>query len=86
MISREQAVGVFVDALSEIMKKPKEEFISLLDADLRKDLGMTSIEFYPLIAKVEDEVDVVFDYGDFILNVHTVDQGADYILALIDGQ
>ena len=86
MDSHEQIVGVFINIIAKILEKPKEDISSSLDASFRDDFAMTSVEFFPLIAELEEVFDFEIDYHDFLVNVHTINQGGDYIFEIISNR
>ena len=86
MSDREHIFDVFVDAISNILNKPKEEILSGLDAKFKDDFKMTSLQYFPLISKMEEMFDIELDYKAFLANVHTVNEGVNYMLAMINGK
>ena len=84
MNSREQIVDIYIVTLAKILEKSKEDIMSGLDASFKDDFAMTSVEFFPLIAELEEALGFEIDYHDFLVNVHTINQGADYLHGIID--
>jgi len=83
---REQIFDVFVDVISNVLKKPKEEILSNLDAKFKDDFKMTSLQYFPLISQMEEKFDIEMDYSAFLRNVRTVNEGVDFMLAIINGK
>jgi len=84
MSLREQIVDIFVDVISAILDTPKEEILSNLNAKFNDDFNMTSLEYFPLIGKLEEEFDIDIDYHDFLTNAQTANDGIDLVLEIVN--
>ena len=49
------------------------------DTDFLEDLKATSVQFFPIIAALEDEFDIEIQYQDFRRNGKTVKQAIDFV-------
>lgn len=79
----EQVTDAFATIISNILNKPKEEIQSNLDAKLKEDFNMTSLQYFPLISGLEEKFDIEVDYAGFLTKALTVNDGIDFILAMV---
>ncbi|MBP3399632.1 MAG: hypothetical protein J6K75_07740 [Erysipelotrichaceae bacterium] len=80
---KENVRNFYLGVLSQLLEKSEEELAECKDSRMIEDLGMTSMQLFPLIGALVDEYDIDVDYADFLTNVHTVNEGIDYVFSRI---
>ena len=83
MNPREQITNIFVTIIANILNKTEDEMLAKLDAKFKEDFEMTSLQYFPLISELEDKLDIEVDYSDFLTRALTVNDGVDFILAIV---
>lgn len=72
-----------LNAASAATGKGTEELEANLDKDMSTDLGLTSLEYFPILSQLEDTYDIDIDYSDFLTKVKTLNQAVSYMEALV---
>ena len=75
---KETVVKVVADTTS----KSVEEVAAAADASYIDELGMTSIEIFPIISELEDQLDVEIDFAAFLSQATSVNATVAFIEAL----
>lgn len=76
---RERIKKTLLEAMANVFKMSEEELGGLMEKDLIKDLGATSLQYFPVIAALEDELDIELQYQDFRRNGKTIASVIDYV-------
>lgn len=80
-MTKETVRNSFLSILAQLLGKTEEELGECEDSRMIDDLGMTSMQLFPLIGALVDEYDVDIDYAEFLTDVHTVDDGIEYVFS-----
>lgn len=86
MANIEKVKEIYVRLLTEITEKPEEEVMSHLEDNMHDALGVTSVQLFPLLAGLEEELDIEMDYAEFITDVKTANEGITYVSNLVQGK
>ena len=86
MANKEEVEKVLFTSLSEVFGRPAEEFASNPGLRLREDLTAKSMEYFPLIADLEDKLGIQIEYHDFQTEAQTVGATVEYVCALAQAQ
>lgn len=70
---------IFAQVLAKLTSKTEEEILADIDLAFNEDYGLTSMEYFPLIAELEDRLDLEIDYSEFLTKALNVRSGAAYI-------
>jgi len=74
---RAEIEDIMLTAMEKVFERPRSEFTD--DTDFLDDLKATSVQFFPIIAALEDEFDIEIQYQDFRRNGKTVKQAVDFV-------
>ena len=77
-----QIKDIVVAAVAQASDRTVEEVEASADAAFFADLGMTSIQVFPLISELEDQLDVEIDFADFLTQAKTVNQTVTFVAGL----
>lgn len=68
--------------LAGIVGKTAEELETAPTQSFADDLGMTSINYFLLIAALEERLGVSLDYGEFITAADTLEHASEYLTSI----
>lgn len=68
-----------VKAVASVTKMSEEEVASQPDASFSNDLGMTSVEFFPIISELEDALGIEIDFAGYLNNATSVNATVEYL-------
>jgi acyl carrier protein len=74
---REEIEDVMLTAMVKVFEIPRERIT--YETSFLDDLKATSVQFFPIIAALEDEFDIEVQYQDFRRNGKTVKDAIDFI-------
>lgn len=83
-MEREQVLNIFADILAEVIARPREEIIANPNAKFSDDLGMTSVEYFPLICTLEEKLNVDVDFSEFLMSAHSLNEGTDFMVNVMN--
>ena len=86
MANKEEVERVLYQSMAEVFGRPVEEFAANPDLRLREDLAAKSMEYFPLIADLEDKLGIQIEYHDFQTEAQTVGATVEYVCALAQAQ
>lgn len=86
MAAKEEVEKVLFKSMSEVFGRPVEEFAENPGLRLREDLTAKSMEYFPLIAELEDGLGIQIEYHDFQTEAQTVGKTVEYVCALAQAQ
>lgn len=78
-MERSQVEEIFVSILSKLTSKTKEELLANTELTFSEDYKLTSLEYFPLIGELEDQLDLEIDYSEFLTKALSIKSGVDYI-------
>ncbi len=84
MVMKEDVTKTYLGILEKILEVKEGELASKLDERMIEDLGMTSMQIFPLIGELVDQFDIDIDYAEFLNNVHTINEGVDLVMKQLD--
>lgn len=79
---REQITKAVLSSMATAFETSEEELSKQMDKDLIKELNATSRHYFPVIAALEDELDIELQYQDFRRNGKTITMAIDYVEAV----
>ena len=68
-----------VAAIVKVTGRPAEEVAARPDARFAEDLGMTSVEFFPIISELEDSLGIEIDFAGYLNNATSVNATVEYL-------
>jgi acyl carrier protein len=74
---RDEIENVMLTAMEKVFEIPREKFTG--ETSFLDDLKATSVQFFPIIAALENEFDIEIQYQDFRRNGKTVKDAIDFI-------
>lgn len=83
MSTRDEVKNTVVKILAEVTEKDPQEISENLAASLKDDYKMTSMEYFPLISGLEEELNIEIDYSAFLLKAITVNDCIDFINEIV---
>ena len=86
MAKRDEIAKVVCEGMAEVFGGSAERFSVNEDLRLREDLTAKSMEYFPLIAGLEDTLGIQIEYHDFQTEAQTVGATIDYVCALATAQ
>lgn len=76
---KDKITDLVVGQLAIIANKAPEDLRNNLGWNLSEDLNMTSVQLYPLISSLEDELDVELPFYEFVNQAETISAAIDYV-------
>ena len=86
MADRAAISKVVYTSMAEIFNRDVSFFEEHPETRLREDLTAKSMEYFPLIADLEDMLGIQIEYHDFQTETSTVGATVDYVCALAEAQ
>ena len=83
MADNKKVKEVYVKLLAEITERSQEDVMGHLDDNMHDALGVTSVQLFPLLAGLEEELDIEMDYAEFITDVKTANEGIAFVSNLV---
>ena len=77
-----KTVDIIISEVAAATNKSTEEVAAVADSSFVDDLGMTSLEIFPLISKLEDEFDIEIDFADFLSKAGSVNAAVAFVDSL----
>lgn len=74
---REEIEEIMLAAMEKVFERPQSEFTH--DTNFLEDLKATSLQFFPIIAALEDEFDIEIQYQDFRREGKTVGEAIAFV-------
>jgi acyl carrier protein len=74
---RAEIEEIMLTAMEKVFEKPRSEFTP--ETSFLEDLKATSMQFFPIIAALEDEFDIEIQYQDFRREGQTVKDAIDFV-------
>lgn len=68
---------IMFDVMEKVFNLPRDKFT--YDTNFLEDLKATSVQFFPILAALEDEFDIEIQYQDFRRNGKTVGEAIDFV-------
>lgn len=78
-MERRKVEDIFASILSKLTSKTKEELLANPELKFNEDYKLTSLEYFPLIGELEDQLDLEIDYSEFLTKALSIKSGIDYI-------
>lgn len=82
MATTQEIQSIVTTKVAEVIGSTPEEVAAAPEASLIGDLGMTSIQIFPLISELEDQLDVEIDFAEFLTKAKTVGGTVEFIASL----
>lgn len=76
---RQRITDVMNAAIADIFMLDVDHISSHPEFDFRADLHASSIQYFPLIARIEDEFDIVIDSYAFQKRAHTIEDAISLV-------
>lgn len=73
-----------IGIVAQCTKKDVSEIEKQKDARFKEDLSLTSMEYFPIIAELEEQLNIEVDYSDFLNKALTVNDCIRYVTNLIN--
>lgn len=86
MVAREDIESKAYEAIADAFMLDVAEVQKRPDLHLREDLGASSMQYYPLIATLEDAFGVALDFHEFQNEARTVQGVVDFTQRACDEQ
>ena len=77
---------IVYEVIAEALEKTPEEVEELADASFADDLAMTSMQYFPVIAQLEERLGVEVGFADFIDQAHTANEAVSFAEQLVAGK
>ena len=74
---RQEIEDIMLAAMEKVFEMPREKFTP--ETSFLDDLKATSMQFFPIIAALEDEFDIEIQYQDFRREGQTVKDAIDFV-------
>lgn len=74
---RNEIEDIMLTAMEKVFEKPRDSFT--YETSFLEDLKATSVQFFPIIAALEDEFDIEIQYQDFRREGKTVKEAIDFV-------
>ena len=86
LLSRAVVRSTIVKTVADAIDKTAEEVEAQADANFSDDLGMTSVQIFPIISDLEDQLDTAIDFSAFIAEATSVNAAVDYVSGLVNAE
>jgi hypothetical protein len=77
---RQKIVDVLNETIADIFMKDKDFIAVHHELNFRMDLNATSMQYYPLITEMEEQLDIELDAHDFQWKAHTIEDAVDFVM------
>jgi len=74
---REEIEEIMLAAMEKVFEKPRSAFTP--ETNFLEDLKATSVQYFPIIAALEDEFDIEIQYQDFRREGKTIKEAIDFV-------
>ena len=75
--------NIVVKSVADAINKTTEEVAAQADASFSDDLGMTSVQIFPIISDLEDQLDADIDFASFLAQATSVNKTVDFVAGLL---
>lgn len=82
----EKIAEVVYQAIADAFMVDVDEIKNNPDKRLREDMGASSMQYFPIIATIEDECDIEVDMHLFQNEARTIGTAVDYVIGLYNQQ
>ena len=79
MDERERIAKILNETIADIFMLDLEYVASNPELNFRKDLKASSIQYFPLISELEEQLDIELDAHDFQWKAHTIAQAVVFV-------
>lgn len=76
---RNTIIKTILSTVAEVFSMDEEALKQNMDIKLIEDLGATSVQFFPIIAALEEELDIEIQYQDFRREAKTINKAIDFV-------
>lgn len=83
---REKVAEVFITHMADFFMLDKTHIESNPDLHFKEDLAANSMKYFPLIAALEEDLNIEIEFHDFQYEGKTVALAIDYVTALYKSQ
>jgi len=86
MVRREQVQDFLLASMADIFMKEESDLRAHPEMRFREDLLARSMQYYPLINRLETEYDLAIDLPDFQNECFSIEATVDYLMSLFQQQ
>lgn len=79
METRQKIIEVLNENIADIFMKDEEYIMAHHELNFRTDLKATSLQYYPLITEMEEQLDIELDAHDFQWKAHTIADAVEFV-------
>ena len=83
---RQKISDILHENIADIFMMEKDHIASHPELNFRTDLKATSLQYYPLITELEDQLGIDIDAHDFQWKAHTIGEAVDFLMNLYSAQ
>jgi len=86
MGTREKVIDVMERAVAEVFMFEREFVAANHELKFREDLATSSIQYFPIVAALEEELQINIDFHEFQYESGTIELAIDYVVKLYNEQ
>lgn len=79
MDHRQKIIEVLNKSIADIFMEDADFIAANHEMKFRTNLKATSMQYYPLISEIEEQLDIELDAHDFQYKAHTIAEAVDYV-------
>ena len=83
---RDKITSMLEREIADVFMLDKTHIEAHHELKFREDLVATSLQYFPILTALEEELDIDIDFHEFQIEAKTIAQAIDYITALYIAQ
>ena len=83
---RGKVTNIMVDTVADVFMLEKDYIAANLGIKFREDLATSSIQYFPIVAALEEELKIRIDFHEFQYESGTIELAIDYVVKLFNEQ
>jgi len=86
MSIREKITEMLINDIADVFMLDKDYVESHPELNFREDLVANSMQYFPIITALEEELKIDIDFHEFQNEARTIELAIDYVLTLYNAQ
>ena len=78
-MTNDDTLSVIIDIVAQVTKRSPDDLSQQCDAHFSDELDMTSVQFFPILADIEECFDIDIDYSEFLAKVTSINTCTAYL-------
>ena len=78
-MTNDDILSAIIDIVAQVTKRSPDDLAKQCDAHFSDELDMTSVQFFPILADIEEKFDIDIDYSEFLAKVTSINTCRAYL-------